>query len=83
MDIYQSARKHGVTDDDIAHAIDNAVVAADEDDGKVLYLGPDTAGNLLEVVAVARHDGTEIVIHAMKMRRTYEPMLRKIGGTDD
>ena len=51
VDIFESARKHGVRDDDILHAIDFAVVAAEEDDGKVLYLGPDTAGNLLEVVA--------------------------------
>ena len=83
MDIFESARKHGVSDDDILHAIDFAVVAAEEDDGKVLYLGPDTAGNLLEVIAVVREDDTEIVIHAMKMRRIYEPLLREMGGIDD
>jgi hypothetical protein len=31
----------------------------------VLNLGPDRAGNLLEVVSVVREDGSEIVIHAM------------------
>jgi len=54
-----------------------------EDDGKVLYPGPDKAGNLLEVVTVRRDDATEIAIHAMKMRRMYEPLLRETGGTDD
>lgn len=80
MEIYQSARKHGVSDDDIVHAIEHAVIAAEQDDGKVLYLGPDRAGNLLEVVAVAREDGNEVVIHAMAMRRVYESLLREMGG---
>ena len=83
MDIYPSARKHGVTDDDIEHAVQHAMVAAEQDDGKVLYLGADRAGNLLEVVSVARDDGTEVVIHAMPMRRTYESLLREKGGADD
>jgi len=42
--------------------------AGEQDDGKVLYLGPDRAANLLEVVSVIRDDGSEIVIHAMRMR---------------
>jgi hypothetical protein len=36
---------------------------------KVLCLGPDRAGKLLEIVTVLRDDDTEIVTHAMKMRR--------------
>ena len=40
-------------------------------------------GNLLEVVTVRRDDATEIVIHAMKMRRMYEPLLHEVGGTHD
>ena len=83
MEIYPSGRKHEVGDDDIEHAVAHAVVAADQDDGKVLYLGPDRAGNLLEVVSVLRDDGSEIVIHAMRMRRIYEPFLRGKGDTDD
>lgn len=47
MEIYESARKHGIGDEDIQHGIDHARVVADEDEaGKVLYLGPDQAGNL-------------------------------------
>ena len=82
MEIYGSARKHHVSDDDIAHAVGHALLAADQDDGKVLYLGPDRAGNLLEVVSVLRQEGSEIVIHAMRMRRVYESLLREMGGTD-
>lgn len=83
MEIYESARKHGIIDGDIRHAVENAVVAADEEGtSKVLYLGPDPAGNLLEVVSVLREDDTEIVIHAMRMRRTYEHLLREMGKRD-
>jgi hypothetical protein len=83
VDIYRSARKHGVTDADIAHAVEHALGAAEQDDGKVLYLGADRAGNMLEVVSVTRDDDTEIVIHAMRMRPIYEPLLREMRGTDD
>ena len=83
MGIYESARKQGISDEDIHHGAEHARVVADENDtGKVLYLGPDRAGNLLEIVTVLRDDGTEIVIHAMKMRRIYEPLLGEIGERD-
>jgi hypothetical protein len=79
VEIYPSARKHGVVETDISHAVEHAVAVGDQDDGKVLYLGPDRAGNLLEVVAVVRDDETEVVIHAMPMRRIYESFLRGEG----
>jgi hypothetical protein len=44
--------------------------------------GADRAGNLLEVVAVAREDGTEVVIHGMRTRAKYEPFLRGEGDSD-
>jgi len=65
------------------HAIAHAVVVADQDDGNVLHLGPDPARKLLGVVSVLRDDGTEIVIHAIPMRRIYEPFLRGKGDTRD
>lgn len=83
VDVYRSARRHGVADADILHAVDHALGAAEQDDGKVLYLGADRAGNMLEVIAIERDDGTEIVIHAMRMRRLYEPLLREMRGTND
>jgi hypothetical protein len=79
VEIYQSARKHGVSDGDIEHAVENALVAADDEEAKCLYLGPDRAGNMLEVVSVVKDDGDEIVIHAMRMRRTYQSMLPDQG----
>lgn len=82
MEIYRSARKHGIADEDISHAVDQALAVGEQDDGKVLYLGPDRAGNLLEVVSVVRDDGSEVVIHVMRMRAKYEPFLRGEGDSD-
>jgi len=64
------------------HAIENALVAGEQDDSKVLYLGPDRAGHVLEVVTVLRDDGSEIVIHAMRMRSKYEPFFRGGGESN-
>jgi hypothetical protein len=82
VEIYRSARKHGVGDDDIEHVVGHPLAVGELEDGKVLYLGPDRAGNLLEVVSVIRDDDSEIVIHAMRMRRIYEPYLRGEGEID-
>ena len=76
-------RKHGIAGEDIEHAIECALVAADEADDKVLYLGPDRAANMLEIVTVAREDGTEVVIHAMPIRPIYETLLHETGRADD
>lgn len=77
MEIHPSARKHGVEDADIAHVITYCLYDASDQAPPlgILYLGPDRAGNLLEVKVVERDDGTEVAIHAMKMRRKYEELL--------
>jgi len=82
VEIYASARKHGIADEDILHAVAHALAVGEQDDGKVLYLGPDVAGKMLEVVSVERDDRTEVVIHAMRMRAKYEPLLRGEGDTN-
>lgn len=83
MEIYDSAHRHGVDDGDIEHAIGHAMVVAEDEEDRVLYLGPDRAGNLLEIVTVRRDDDTEVVIHAMPMRRIYEGLLPEPGDDDD
>lgn len=62
------ARKHGIADDDITHTVEPALAVGEQAGGKVLYLGPDRSAKLLEVVSVLRDDGSEIVIHAMRVR---------------
>lgn len=77
VEIHRSAHRHGIDDADMSHAIEHALAIGEQDDGKVLYLGPSRAGMLLEIVSVARDDGTEIVIHAMPMRRKYRRFLQE------
>jgi hypothetical protein len=74
--ITQSARKHGIADEDIIHAFfqspahfvpldeDSFLVPLDED--RFLVLGPDRAANILELILLIADDGTPVVIHAMK-----------------
>lgn len=82
VEIRDSARKHGIDDEEIEHAVVHALVVAELDGDKTLYLGPDRASNLLEVVAVTRMNQAPLVIHAMAMRRQYEPYLRGQEDTD-
>lgn len=42
-----------------------------------LVLGPDTAGNLLELVVVVNREGDELIIHAMPMRAKYRRLLER------
>lgn len=75
MEIHQSARKHGIADKDIEHAVDNAMSIDDQADDTRLYLGPARDADLLEAVTLVRNDGSELVIHAMRMRPKYRQLL--------
>ena len=75
MEIHDSARRHGVADEDIRHAVANAMVIEDQDDDTRLYLGAGAPGALLEVLTIIREDGTELAIHAMPMRPKYRRLL--------
>jgi hypothetical protein len=79
VEIHPSARRHGVNDDDILHAVANPLAVDDlgEDPDRWLVIGPDRAGNLLEIVVVLI-SGTsdEIIIHAMPMRPKYRKLLQ-------
>jgi hypothetical protein len=77
--IRDSAFKHGVTAADIEHAtehwllwVDDAI--ADADPPKLLILGPDTAANILEIIAI-RSDDVLIVFHAMAARAVFLRLL--------
>ena len=76
--ILASARKHGVGENDIKHALEFPMRHYDLDDDRVLVLGPDTKARLLEVV-VAEPDGDARVIHAMPIRPRF---IRHLEGRD-
>jgi hypothetical protein len=79
VEIHRSARRHGVADADILHAIDNSLAVEDvgEDPDRWLVIGPDTAGNLLEVVVLISAEADELIIHAMAMRPAYRRFLQR------
>jgi hypothetical protein len=60
---------------DIEHAMRHPVRAVPQEDGTRVYLGPAMNAELLEVVTVLRPDGSELVVHAMKMRPKYATLL--------
>lgn len=64
-----SARKHGVSDDDMLHAYRNPIrVFALHD--LTMLIGADHTGRLLEV-GVAVGDGVEFIVHAMPARERF------------
>jgi hypothetical protein len=71
-----SAFRHGVSAEDIKHAVRNAVVVEEigEDAVRYLVLGPDRTANFLELVVMDRPQGPA-VIHAMAMRPQYRRLL--------
>ena len=75
MEIHPSARRHGIADGDINHAVTNAMAIDDQDDDTRLYLGPARNADLLEVVTIVRDDGSELAIQAMRMRPRYRRLL--------
>ena len=75
MEIHPSARKHGIADGDLTHAVTHAMAIDDQDDDTRLYLGPARNADMLEVVTIVRDDGSELAIHAMKMRSRYQRLL--------
>ena len=79
VDIHRSAYKHGVDGPAILHALDNAITVIDldpdADPPKVLTIGPDRAGNLLEIIWLELADDVNLVIHAMPLRPTFYDLL--------
>ena len=61
----------------MVHAIENSLTAEDlgEDPDRWLVIGPNRAGNLLEVVVLVTADGVEMVIHAMSLRAIFRRLL--------
>jgi hypothetical protein len=66
--IAESARRHGVADVDIHHALANTVRSF-VGDNITISIGPDRAGRLVEVGWIPTDDGEEIVVHAMRPAR--------------
>ena len=81
MEILPSSRKHGVSDDDIRHAIDNAIAAITrpEQPEFTMLIGPTISARLLEI-GVVETDDQDYVMHAMPAREKYLTMIEPNEG---
>lgn len=65
--VTSSARRHGITDAAIRHAVANAVRLVDTDDG-LFIIGADPSGRLLELIARPDEVDDLVVFHTMLLR---------------
>jgi len=74
-----SAFKHGISEQDIHHAILNPVYDEIQDSGddKHLLLGFDRSMNMLEIAYNIIDERTFKVFHAMRCRNSYYKLLRR------
>lgn len=80
-----SSARHGITEERALSVLTNHVVAwyaEDMRDGadRIMFLGMDSHGVALEVLAIESSPGDLLVIHAMKMRTSYEAELKMVFG---
>lgn len=75
MRITESAQKHGITDEDMLHAIRLARREVPIDDELSMCLGPARDGSLLEVGVVGLETDDPVVVHAMRLRPKFYPYL--------
>jgi hypothetical protein len=71
--IAQTARKHGIADEDMVHAIRNAIGQWQLDDGFTMRVGPARDGDLLEVGVLGIDTDDPVIVHAMRARPQYLP----------
>ncbi len=73
-----TAHRHGLTNEEISHAWNNSIgfytIDEDTDPPKGLCIGPDTAGNLLEILYLEINQ-EQLVIHAMSLRPVFRAYL--------
>jgi uncharacterized DUF497 family protein len=78
VQIRHSARKHGIADEDIAHAFENAVRLVEFEaygEERLLVIGADRSGQMLELIAVPATEPT-MIIHADRLRPKFYDYLR-------
>jgi hypothetical protein len=71
------ARKHGVDDADIWHAVRTAIRKIDMDDDLTMLIGPARDGTPLEIGVLDLNGEDPVVIHAMRLRPKFYPLIRQ------
>jgi hypothetical protein len=69
------ARRHGVADQEIWHAIRNATRHVKMDEKLSLLIGPASDGALLEIGVLDIEGDDPVVIHAMPLRPRFYRLL--------
>lgn len=73
--IHHTARKHGIDDADMVHALRYSLVKIDQSDEMQMRVGPDRSGRLLEIGVLGADGDDPVIIHAMPMRAKFERFL--------
>lgn len=74
IEVLATARKHGIADDDILHALRNAIFNYPNqgDHELTMAVGPARNGvTTVEVGYLSSEDGLLVVVHAMRAGRKY------------
>ena len=77
MRIGEPARKHGVNDLDIWHAVRTATRTIEMDDDLTMLIGPARDGTPLEIGVLDMNGDDAVVIHAMRLRPKFYPLIRQ------
>jgi hypothetical protein len=73
--IAEPARRHGVADADIWHAVRNAMRQVESEDEFTLLIGPARDGAPLEIGIVGIEGDDPAIIHAMPLRPKFHAFL--------
>lgn len=73
MRITETARKHGVADEDMQHAASHAIALTPLDDDLTMLAGPATNGTLLEIGVLDLDGDDPVIVHAMPCRPKFLP----------
>jgi hypothetical protein len=73
--IGEPARKHGIADEDILHAVAHVVVFIATDEGFTMLAGPARNGTLLEIGVLDIDGDDPVVIHADDLRPKFYQYL--------
>jgi len=80
MIILNSARKHGISDDDMIDVVDDPYVIKEmrSDPVKLMFLGFDSKARAIEVITDTGPDGQVYVIHADLITKQNEKLLEEV-----
>lgn len=71
MFVAESARKHGIEDSAMLHALEHPFRIFDLEEEFTMVIGADHAGNLLEIGVVESDNAEQVIVHAMLARRKF------------